>query len=42
MSNQTIEDYTTIGVSREVRDEIFNRKNPTDTYDDVLRRVLSL
>ncbi len=31
---------TTIPVSTEIRDELFNRKQPTDSYDDVLRREL--
>ena len=31
---------TTISVSTEIRDELFDRKQPTDTYDDVLRRLL--
>jgi hypothetical protein len=33
-------DRTTIPVSTDVRDELFDRKNPTDSYDDVLRREL--
>jgi len=33
---------TTIPVTTEVRDELFNRKEPTDSYDDVLRRTLDL
>jgi len=35
-------DRTTIPVSTDVRDELFNRKNPTDSYDDVLRRALDI
>lgn len=31
---------TTIPLTTEVRDELFSRKNPTDSYDDVLRREL--
>lgn len=33
---------TTIPVTTEVRDELFNRKQPTDSYDDVLRRTLDI
>jgi hypothetical protein len=33
---------TTIPVTTEVRDELFNRKTPTDSYDDVLRRALDI
>jgi hypothetical protein len=35
-------DRTTIPVSTHVRDELFNRKEPTDSYDDVLRRELNI
>jgi predicted CopG family antitoxin len=35
-------DRTTIPVSTDVRDELFNRKEPTDSYDDVLRRELDI
>jgi len=31
---------TTISVSTDVRDELFALKGPTDTWDDVLRRLL--
>lgn len=33
---------TTIPLTTEVRDELFNRKEPTDSYDDVLRRALDI
>jgi len=33
---------TTIPVTTEVRDELFSRKNPTDSDDDVLRRALDI
>jgi hypothetical protein len=33
-------DRTTIPVSTNIRDELFHRKEPTDTYNDVLRRLL--
>lgn len=35
-------DRTTIPVTTEIRDELFNRKEPTDSYDDVLRRLLDI
>lgn len=31
-----------IRVSEEVRNELFNKKEPGDSYDDVLRRELAL
>ncbi|AGB39792.1 hypothetical protein Natoc_4372 (plasmid) [Natronococcus occultus SP4] len=35
-------DSTSIWVSVPVRDELFSRKNPGDSYDTVLRRVLDM
>ena len=31
---------TTIPVSTDIRDELFALKEPTDSYNDVLRRLL--
>jgi len=36
------EETTTIRVSIAARDELFDRKEPTDTYDDVVCRLLDL
>jgi predicted CopG family antitoxin len=33
---------TTIPVTTEVRNELFSLKEPTDSYDDVLRRELDI
>lgn len=33
-------DRTTIPVAKEIRDRLFHRKEPTDSYNDVLLRLL--
>lgn len=33
-------DRTTIPVAVDIRDRLFNRKEPTDSYNDVLLRLL--
>jgi predicted CopG family antitoxin len=38
MSTQT--DRTTITVDTATRNDLFDRKEPTDSYDDVIRRLL--
>lgn len=35
-------DYTTIRVTPEVADELHNKKERGESYDDVLRRILEL
>lgn len=40
--SDSTEKKTTIAVSIPVRDELFSRKNPTESYDVVLRRELEL
>lgn len=39
MSSQTTR--TTVSVSTTTRDELFDRKEPTESYDDVIARLLS-
>lgn len=41
-TNSDSTDKTTISVSVPVRDALFNLKNPTESYDVVLRRELDL
>jgi hypothetical protein len=36
----TRDNRTTIALDPATRDELFNRKNPTDSYDDVVCRLL--
>lgn len=35
-------DRTTVSVSTDTRNQLFELKNPSDSYDDVIRRELSL
>lgn len=39
---QSVKEYTTIRVTPAVADELHDRKNRGESYDDVLRRILDL
>ncbi|KYH23710.1 hypothetical protein HAPAU_41900 [Halalkalicoccus paucihalophilus] len=39
---QAVKEYTTIRVTPDVADELHDRKERGESYDDVLRRILNL
>lgn len=39
-SLDTMSETTTLQVSTDMRNALFHRKKPTESYDDVIRRIL--